>query len=181
MPYRLDNDALFANHGSHKLKAAKHGLWSLVADIERQVRENPSAETERWLSAIDLIRTQDQEPVTRIGVRGATGCGKTTAINAICGIQNMMPTDSSKSTTAVVTELHHHDRPGFHVEVEYVSEEEWTDIIIGVKSLLEDEKNVMKLAREDSDAESAMRLLLDVYHKFVLKDLQARSLEDFLN
>jgi Ni2+-binding GTPase involved in maturation of urease and hydrogenase len=70
------------------------------------------------------IRKQDVEPVTDIGMRGPTGCGKTSVINALCDILHLMPSSPTESTTVTITELHHSKNGSFRVEVEFIEQDE---------------------------------------------------------
>ncbi|KAK4698604.1 hypothetical protein P7C70_g7669, partial [Phenoliferia sp. Uapishka_3] len=61
-----------------------------------------------------------------IAVLGSTGAGKSSLVNALLDCDSLVPTNSSRACTAVVTEIsYNYQDDGFRAEVEFLTVEEW--------------------------------------------------------
>ena len=66
-----------------------------------------------------------------VGVRGVTGSGKSTLINALLRMKDLLPTNSSQACTAVPVEVAYNyvddDRGPFLAEVQFATRDEWKE------------------------------------------------------
>jgi ribosome biogenesis GTPase A len=64
-----------------------------------------------------------------VGVRGMTGSGKSTLINAILRMKDLLPTNSSQACTAVPVEVAYNygddDRGPFLAEIQFATRDQW--------------------------------------------------------
>lgn len=77
----------------------------------------------------DAILSDKEASPIYIGLIGGTGAGKTTLINALLRIKNLLPVSSIKACTAVVVEVsynHSNDKNAvYRAEVEFASRDDW--------------------------------------------------------
>lgn len=79
-----------------------------------------------WNKELDLIKDQIEKPDrVRIALIGSTGAGKSTFLNAVLG-QEVMPVTVMHPCTAFVTLVRQSEQPGYTVEVQFCSRDEWT-------------------------------------------------------
>lgn len=126
-----------------------------------------------------------------VGVRGTTGSGKSTLINALLRMKGLLPTQSSKACTAVPVEIAYNcsddERDPFRAEVNFATREEWEKelhiIFRDVQAYILDKAK--RSADQDTDLKDritdALSKLKYVYPDLKsIDDLEATSVKDLL-
>lgn len=112
-----------------ELTKAKQALavfcnW-MTAKVEPVAKVSYPLELASWCKELELIRSQVERPErVRIALIGSTGAGKSTFLNAVLG-QEVLPVGVMQPCTAFVTSVRHSDLPGFTVDVNFCSRDEW--------------------------------------------------------
>ncbi|KLJ11534.1 hypothetical protein EMPG_13275 [Blastomyces silverae] len=97
-------------------------LKSLLQKYSRQPSEN------RWLKQIEELEKRGVPARVIIGVVGTTGAGKSSLINALLDEERLVPTNSMRACTAVVTEMSFNHSPSrYRAEIEFISLAEWEE------------------------------------------------------
>ncbi|KAL5530325.1 hypothetical protein ACEPAF_6582 [Sanghuangporus sanghuang] len=104
-----------------------------------------------WLREISSLESQES-PSTMIAVCGATGAGKSSALNAILD-DNIVPTSGMRACTAVVTEISYHNKKTIEADVSFLSEKEWRDELeVLLDDLLEEDGSFRRTTDLRSEA-----------------------------
>jgi GTPase SAR1 family protein len=91
------------------------------------------AEWKRWTDEAESISQALQRPSSvRIALVGTTGAGKSTLLNALLE-QQLLQVGVATSITSFVTLVRHQAGPGYEVEIEYETIQEWAE---GVRRFL---------------------------------------------
>jgi len=79
-----------------------------------------------WSKRLDRLRGDAKEPAhVTVALLGTMGSGKSTLINTLLGAEVLATKDAGEACTAVPCELRWEAGPKFHVEIVYLSPEEW--------------------------------------------------------
>lgn len=102
-----------------------------------------------FLRNLDVLREQNTDTPTIIGVVGNTGAGKSSVINAILDEERLVPTNCMRACTAVVTEMSYNNSidPGakYRGEIEFIKPSDWEkDIKASLSELLDDHGEVSR-------------------------------------
>lgn len=99
-----------------------------------------------FLRNLDLLREQNTDAPTIIGVVGNTGAGKSSVINAMLDEERLVPTNCMRACTAVVTEMSYnnntHPSAKYRGEIEFIKASDWEKDLktslseVGLMSLL---------------------------------------------
>jgi hypothetical protein len=93
--------------------------------VEQIATQSYPLQLAQWRKEIDLIRNQVERPDRiRIALIGSTGAGKSTFLNAVLG-QEILPVGVMSPCTAFVTLVRQSSSPGYTVEIEFCTREEW--------------------------------------------------------
>ncbi|KAJ7095314.1 hypothetical protein B0H15DRAFT_881283 [Mycena belliarum] len=117
---------------------------------------------EVWLRETASLRSQGA-PSTLIAICGATGAGKSSALNAVLD-DNIVPTSGMRACTAVVTEIAYHKKKTIDADVSFLSEGEWKaelEILLG--DLVDEDGNLKRSTDLKSDAGVAWQKVHAVY------------------
>lgn len=177
--FELNNARLFNGLCADQLKERKDRLWTLLDDLEKLLKIMPLSKSAKWLKALKKLRDSDIEAQTVIGVRGGTGFGKSSMINALLGQAQLLPTSPLESTTAIVTQVSHHDRADFKAIVEFKSREEFRRELSSIKDLCNNGEDLPTLCR-DSQQAATYHLFAAVYPHLTLPDLCTWSLDQLM-
>lgn len=106
----------------------KRGLrW--LNELEKPLKKHGMAsnEAEAWINQINRIKGYAARTKTVIGVVGNTGAGKSSVVHAMLDEEQLLPTNTMRAYTAVVTELSYNHEPGraYRAEVGFINEESW--------------------------------------------------------
>ncbi|EGC41001.1 conserved hypothetical protein [Histoplasma capsulatum var. duboisii H88] len=97
-------------------------LRSLFQKYSHQPSEN------RWFKQTEELCKKAVPPRVIIGVVGTTGAGKSSLINALLDEERLVPTNSMRACTAVVTEISFNHAPNrYRAEIEFISLAEWEE------------------------------------------------------
>jgi GTPase Era involved in 16S rRNA processing len=87
-----------------------------------------------------------------IAICGATGAGKSSALNALLD-DNVVPTSGMRACTAVVTEISYHNKPTIEGDVSFLSEQEWrAEIDVLLNDLIDEDGSIKRVNDLRSDA-----------------------------
>jgi len=84
---------------------------------------NEIHEIPRFLNEINQINLI--LPETVIAVIGTTGTGKSSLINALLGVDKLLPTSAIQACTATIIEVRYKNIDNYEADIEFISEEEW--------------------------------------------------------
>lgn len=119
-----------------------------------------------------------------VAVVGSTGAGKSSLINALLHTDSLVPTNSMRACTAVVTEIsYNYTDSNIRAEVEFLTPAEWrAELIILRGDLLDDDGNIRRVVDENSEAGAAWARVHSVYptlHRLLSLFHLMSSLSDF--
>ncbi|KAL5527490.1 hypothetical protein ACEPAG_6281 [Sanghuangporus baumii] len=133
----------FLEEGANMVKAIKAHVNRL--EIGSKLRKDV------WMREISSFESQGS-PSTMIAVCGATGAGKSSALNAILD-DNIVPTSGMRACTAVVTEISYHNEKTIEADVSFLSEKEWRDELeVLLDDLLEEDGSFRRTTDLRSEA-----------------------------
>ncbi|TGJ86567.1 hypothetical protein E0Z10_g2162 [Xylaria hypoxylon] len=107
-------------------------IEDVFANIKKHSEESaeliwPLEDREEWISQCQDIIKEHKDFNILVGVAGATGSGKTSALNALLGFQELLPTNNEEAATAVQCKVAFNDetRPeyAFRCHVTFQSKE----------------------------------------------------------
>ena len=142
-----------------------------------------SPEASQWLQQIERLQAQAVRTKTIIGVVGNTGAGKSSVINAMLDEERLVPTNTMRACTAVVTELsYNYSEYAYRAEIEFITADDWRkELTILFKDLIDDNGNISRdTTNEDSDAAMAYAKIKAVYPKKTKEDIAKSSIEAML-
>ncbi|KAK2833468.1 hypothetical protein Q5P01_017357 [Channa striata] len=105
-------------------------MLSDVKKIMRCTYERLRREDETKLNAFLKSKISDLETDKRelVGVFGKTGAGKSSLINAVIGLKNLLPSGSISACTTVMIKVEANTlNPKYEAEIEFIKKEEWED------------------------------------------------------
>lgn len=96
---------------------------------------------------IQLLKSQQVETPTIIGVVGNTGAGKSSVINAMLEEERLVPTNCMRACTAVVTEMSWNSSEDeyarYRADVEFIQPADWEkDLRVSLTELIDGSGNV---------------------------------------
>ncbi|TVY88490.1 Nuclear GTPase SLIP-GC [Lachnellula willkommii] len=135
------------------------------------------------MPVIDTIRKNKLDCRVLIGFIGVSGAGKSSLINAILGLDDLLPADDEKACTAAPVEIsqnHGTDTSkAFMGLIERVSKDEWQNV--SDKAENKDGKDGEPDLERDLRIKSSFQKLRCVYpHIISIEDLRKYSIESFL-
>ncbi|KAK4691905.1 hypothetical protein P7C70_g9241, partial [Phenoliferia sp. Uapishka_3] len=104
-------------------------------------------------------------PQFLIAVVGSTGAGKSSLINALLDSDALVPTNSMRACTAVVTEIAYNFKDDkIRAEVEFLTPEEWkAELAVLRDDLIDDDGRCRRVQDEASEAGAAWARIHSVY------------------
>ncbi|MCJ1387289.1 hypothetical protein MMC18_000130 [Xylographa bjoerkii] len=156
-------------------------LEDLKGPLLDKVESSPDAA--QWVQQIDKLRNQAVKTRTVIGVVGNTGAGKSSVINAMLDEERLVPTNTMRACTAVVTELsYNYDDDSYRAEIEFITVVDWEkELQILFKDLLDDSGNISRdCANPDTDAGIAYAKIKAVYPKKTKEDISNSNVKKML-
>ncbi|MCJ1248606.1 hypothetical protein MMC30_005824 [Trapelia coarctata] len=138
----------------------------------------------QWVQQIGRLQRQAIKTKTVIGVVGNTGAGKSSVINAMLDEERLVPTNTMRACTAVVTELsYNYENAAYRAEIEFISAADWNkELHILFRDLIDDNGNISRecTSDPDSDAGIAYAKIKAVYPKKTREDICNSSIEKML-
>lgn len=107
-----------------KLALTRLKAW-MASRVEPVARTAHAQEWKRWMAEAVAIQTLLERPqAVQVALVGTTGAGKSTLLNALLGVQ-LLQVGVVQSITSFVTLVRHADGPGYRVEIDFSTPEEW--------------------------------------------------------
>lgn len=141
--------------------------------------------------SLDAVLDVKETERILIGIRGSTGSGKSTLINALIRMKDLLPTTCSKACTAVPVEVAYNDTNDddtlFRAEIHFVSHDEWKrelDMVfreLQTYSADEDEAEVEDLDLKTRITEALTKLNYVYPHIKSINDLSETSVSELLD
>lgn len=140
----------------------------------------------KWLESIDDVLLHNVKPKTIIGIIGGTGSGKSSILNSLLEEEQIVPTNSMRACTAVVTEVSYNESLGaaYRAEIEFISVAEWkTELGFLHDDLLGSNGTLSTYARGQHDSEEgiAYAKIKAVYPELTNEAISQTSVADLLN
>ncbi|XP_033945139.1 nuclear GTPase SLIP-GC-like [Pseudochaenichthys georgianus] len=136
-------------------------ILSDVKNIMRCVRQklpNQDDKLNKFLkNSIKHLETDKREVV---GVFGRTGAGKSSLINAVIGVKDLLPSGDISACTSVMirVEANMHN-PKYEAEIEFITKEEWKEELWTLFNFLGDNED----KEEDADDQDSFKKLSELY------------------
>ncbi|KAF7855353.1 hypothetical protein EAF04_010096 [Stromatinia cepivora] len=143
-------------------------------------------ELKNWQNQIRQILASIKRPRVLVGLLGYTGSGKSSLINALIDEETIVPANSMRASTSVVTEIswNESDDPdkAFRAEIEFISEDEWKQ---EMEILLNDLEHATKgediSVRSGSEASTAFAKISAVWPEVTLAKLKGITSDELFH
>lgn len=97
----------------------------IQAKVQPLASPEHAGDWRRWQRELQSIRESlDRPQSVQVALVGTTGAGKSTLLNALLGVQ-LLQVGVASSITSFVTRVRFADEPGYRVEIDYSTREEW--------------------------------------------------------
>uniref|UniRef100_A0A665V3J5 Nuclear GTPase SLIP-GC-like n=1 Tax=Echeneis naucrates TaxID=173247 RepID=A0A665V3J5_ECHNA len=105
--------------------------------VYRKLKNEEKTKLNNFLKAkIGDLETEKRELV---GVFGQTGAGKSSLINAVIGVKNLLPSGDVRACTSVMIKVEANTKNSkFEAEIEFISKEDWKDELWSMDRILKD-------------------------------------------
>ncbi|XP_029363616.1 nuclear GTPase SLIP-GC-like [Echeneis naucrates] len=109
----------------------------IMEHVYRKLKNEEKTKLNNFLKAkIGDLETEKRELV---GVFGQTGAGKSSLINAVIGVKNLLPSGDVRACTSVMIKVEANTKNSkFEAEIEFISKEDWKDELWYVDRILKD-------------------------------------------
>ena len=158
--------------------------WLNAIKAPLGINKSASQEAANWLKMCDQIESYATRTKTVIGVVGNTGAGKSSVINALLNQEQLLPTNTMRACTAVVTEIAYNFEAGraFRAEIEFIDEKSWADELGVLFSdlITSDGKINKEISTTDSDAGIAYAKIKAVYPKKTKDDIVRSTVSNLI-
>ena len=130
-------------------------------------------ETPTFIQSIEALKTQAKPERPIVGVLGHTGAGKSSLINSVVGVENILATSCMRACTAVISELRYNEsndpNERYRADIEYISVDDWKQELSYIWGDLVDPEGNLAAdhASHDSDAGVAYAKVKAVYPKLI--------------
>ncbi|KAJ7591152.1 hypothetical protein C8J56DRAFT_934806 [Mycena floridula] len=134
---------------------------------------------EVWGRELESL-SSETTPKLLIALCGATGAGKSSAMNALLD-DNIVPTSGMRACTATVTSISYHEKKSIDASIEFLTENEWAAELRLLKGdLVDDDGNIKRATDMKSDAGVAWAKVHAVYPKLTHDDLVKMTAEEII-
>ncbi|XP_068575163.1 nuclear GTPase SLIP-GC-like, partial [Cebidichthys violaceus] len=124
---------------------------------------------------ISDLKTDKREVV---GVFGKTGAGKSSLINAVIGVKDLLPSGDVRSCTSVMIKVEANMRNSkYEANIEFITKEEWKDELWFSKNFLGDNADQESDQKDDDDCRDIVEKLSALYGE----DWENKSPDDLIN
>ncbi|XP_054464023.1 nuclear GTPase SLIP-GC-like [Anoplopoma fimbria] len=113
-----------------------------------------------------------------VGVFGKTGAGKSSLINAVIGVKNLLPSGRVSACTSVMIKVEANmQNSKYEADIEFITEEEWTDELWFLLNFLGDDADQESDQKDDDDRRDIVEKLSALYGE----DWEKKSPEDLMD
>ncbi|XP_039681442.1 nuclear GTPase SLIP-GC-like isoform X2 [Perca fluviatilis] len=99
-----------------------------------------------------------------IGVFGKTGAGKSSLINAVIGVKNLLPSGSVSACTSVMIKVEaNKENQKYVADIEFITKEEWRDELWSLLNFLRDNADQENSQEEEEDCHDTEEKLSALY------------------
>ncbi|KAM3065028.1 hypothetical protein ACMFMF_011498 [Clarireedia jacksonii] len=146
-----------------KEKAVRNAMASLD-ELESTLRDHSEKvwSSTKWLERIATVRASKKECRLLVGVLGSSGSGKSSLINALLAMDDLIPADDEKACTATICEIswNSSDDPNsaFVATIERISREDWKLELENFFADLKDKTTDKDYDDDDEDLERNQRI-----------------------
>ncbi|XP_075942818.1 nuclear GTPase SLIP-GC-like [Anarhichas minor] len=124
---------------------------------------------------ISDLKTDKREVV---GVFGKTGAGKSSLINAVIGVKNLLPSGDVSACTSVMIKVEANmQNSKYEANIEFITKEEWKDELWFSKNFLGDNADQKSDQKVDDDSRDIVEKLSALYGE----DWKNKSPDDLIN
>jgi hypothetical protein len=175
---------LFDNSSPELLESAVEKGVEILEGLKKTLTSiRDDADAAQWLQSISNVQTLAATTKTTIGVVGNTGSGKSSVINAILDEDRLLPTNTMRACTAVVTEIsYNHGEVAYRAEIEFITAQEWEkELNTLFQDLIEDGSISKEVYNADSEAGVAYAKIRAVYPKLTKDELVKSSVAKLMD
>ncbi|XP_075942098.1 nuclear GTPase SLIP-GC-like isoform X3 [Anarhichas minor] len=113
-----------------------------------------------------------------VGVFGKTGAGKSSLINAVIGVKNLLPSGNVRACTSVMIKVEANmQNSKYEANIEFITKEEWKDELWFSKNFLGDNTDQESDQKDDDDRWDIVEKLSALYGE----DWEIKSPDDLMN
>ncbi|XP_068574471.1 nuclear GTPase SLIP-GC-like isoform X2 [Cebidichthys violaceus] len=113
-----------------------------------------------------------------VGVFGKTGAGKSSLINAVIGVKDLLPSGDVSACTSVMIKVEANMRNSkYEANIEFITKEEWKDELWFSKNVLGDNADQESDQKDDDDCRDIVEKLSALYGE----DWKNKSPDDLIN
>ena len=121
---------LISKGSSAQLEAGVETGRQILSDIKAALADAKGVpEIVEWIKSSDELESQAAYQRIVVGVVGSTGAGKSSVINAVLDEECLVPTNSMRACTAVITEIAYNNSDQqdqkYRAEIHFISKDEW--------------------------------------------------------
>ncbi|XP_032393730.1 nuclear GTPase SLIP-GC isoform X2 [Etheostoma spectabile] len=110
------------------------------------------------------IRDLETDKREIVGVFGKTGAGKSSLINAVIGVKNLLPSGSVNACTSVMIKVEDNKQnQAYQADIEFITKEEWKDELWSMLNFLRDNAEQQRSDEEQDDYRDTVEKLSALY------------------
>jgi hypothetical protein len=160
----------------------------LLPQLQRFENDNDGRVTKIWACVKPVVEQisahLELASYTRIGFVGARGAGKSTLINTLLGIPLFLPTDWGETCTAAISEVRRSENTTFHAAIQFITEEELSNIIAYDKDTdeeIKEKKKCLGVLTEEDHSLFSLWIKEGKELSSPSPDLLSKELDGFMN
>ncbi|KAG7242908.1 hypothetical protein INR49_018163 [Caranx melampygus] len=136
--------------GSYAEQVILSDMKNIIKYVNMRLQKEENTKLNDFLkSKICDLETDKRELV---GVFGKTGAGKSSLINAVIGVKNLLPSGSVSACTSVMIKVEANKvSTKYEAEIEFITKEEWEDELWPLEHILRDDADQEKIDDDDDD------------------------------
>lgn len=177
-------DELCSDRSADELEACAREAAHLLEAIASSLQEYKCPNTTRKERDIDALLQHFHQPSTTIAVVGATGSGKSSLINAILDVPDLIPTGCTSACTSVATEIAYNWKDSlYRAEIRFMMKSAWKEMLMRLfHDIQHEDGNISRSVREEgSESAIALSQLVTVYPELDVEHLERVSLDSLMN
>ncbi|XP_054464024.1 nuclear GTPase SLIP-GC-like [Anoplopoma fimbria] len=154
-------------------------ILSEVKTIMRYVHQKiPSQDNKLNNFLREKICGLDTDKREKVGVFGKSGAGKSSLINAVIGVKDLLPSGRVSACTSVMIKVEANmQNSKYEADIEFITAEEWTDELWFLLNFLGDDADQESNQKDDDDRRDIVEKLSALYGE----DCEKKSREDLMD